>query len=161
MWPNPSVDPAGPVRLEQLHWIIGQANLRYLQAAGPDLVPRLLAGPETIVVRESPTSRIPDRRVPMDLFASYDELARLIRLDAITPGVRAVAYDPKSWAANPSVVVIATLSTAPGRVLADPGAIAGAARTMLPYVQGFMLNLTEATTPAAAAFLRALSSGSD
>lgn len=244
--------------LERLHWIIGQDNLRYLQSAAPDLAADLLDGPETIVVRASRVSEIPDRGVPMDMFASYDEFARLIRQGVIPPEVRVVGYDPESWAAtpaperhdpirylalfastarahgyrpvlapgrdltltpggtcaklpgervgdaylrcgipgtaqlagafviqaapveldlpqlrhlvaegarqaraaNPSVVVIATLSTAPGRVLADPGAIARAARTMRPYLDGFMLNLTRATTAEAVAFLRALSTGS-
>ena len=258
MWPGRPVPPDGPVRLERLHWIIGQDNFCYLQAAAPDLAERLLAGPETIGVRRSPDSQIPDRGVPMDLFTSYDQFARLIRRDAIPTQIRAVAYDPESWAAtpaperhdpmrylalfartarahgyrpvlapgrdltltpggscekrrgervgeaylrcgvpgsaelaaafviqaapveldlpqlrhlvaegarqaraaNPSVVVTATLSTAPGRVRAEPDAIARAARTMLPYVEGFMLNLTRATTAEAVAFLRALSTGS-
>jgi hypothetical protein len=61
--------------------------------------------------------------------------------------------------ANPDVVLIATISSAPGGVAADPAAMAAAARTMLPYVQGFMLNMTKATTPNAVAFLRALATG--
>ena len=62
-------------------------------------------------------------------------------------------------AANPHVVLIATISTAPGGVPASPAAIRRAAETMRPYVQGFMLNMTAATTPAAVAFLRALPTG--
>jgi hypothetical protein len=59
--------------------------------------------------------------------------------------------------ANPSVILVATLSTAPGGAPADTRALLRAARAMLPYVQGFMLNFTGATTATAVAFLRALS----
>lgn len=246
-----------PVTLGSLHWIIGQDNLSRLEAASPRFAGEILAGPQTIVVRTSPGGQLPVRGVPMDLFTSYEEFQRQLRLAAIPPQVRVVAYDPESWdatppqerhdplrylelfarsarqhgyrpvlapgrdltlsrtgkcarlpgerigeayvrcgipataalasafviqaapveldlpalhrlveasarqarSANPSVVVLATLSTAPGRVPADPDAIARAARTMLPYVQGFMLNMTRTTTHQGVAFLRALSTG--
>jgi len=74
------------------------------------------------------------------------------------PGLRRLveASSRQARYANPAAVLIATISTAPGGVQADPAAMARAAWTMLPFVHGFMLNMTAATTLSAAAFLRAL-----
>lgn len=63
-------------------------------------------------------------------------------------------------AANPNVVVIATLSTTPNGSPVGYTAINQAARKILPYVQGFELNSTAATDSRMIAFLHALESGS-
>jgi hypothetical protein len=63
-------------------------------------------------------------------------------------------------AANPNVIVLATLSSAPSGNTVDPSVITAAARTMLPYVQGFLLNTSASTDSSMITALNALSSGS-
>jgi len=99
-------------------------------------IPRSAAGAPVFVIQAAPQE--------LDLPA----LHRLVAASA-----------RQARAANPDVVVIATISTAPGGVPAGSAAMVRAAETMRPYVEGFMLNTTRATTPAALAFLRALPTG--
>jgi hypothetical protein len=68
----------------------------------------------------------------------------------------AAACAKQARAANPSVVLIATLSTRPGTRPMSGWQLAGAAAAVRPYVQGFQLNLTRGTARAAVAFLRAI-----
>ena len=63
----------------------------------------------------------------------------------------------QAHAANPSAVLIATLSTTPGSVSATSADLARAAKAMLPFVRGFQLNMTSATRGVAVDFLRAIS----
>ena len=60
-------------------------------------------------------------------------------------------------AANPHVIIIASLSTDPeGNGAVSAGTLNSAARAMLPYVQGFELNTTAPTDSTAIAFLHDL-----
>jgi hypothetical protein len=65
----------------------------------------------------------------------------------------AAACAKQARAANPSVVLIATLSTQPGTGWADGWQLARAAAAVRPYVQGFQLNLTPRSARAAVSFL--------
>jgi hypothetical protein len=65
----------------------------------------------------------------------------------------AAACARQARAANPSVVLIATLSTQPGTGPANGWQLARAAAAVRPYVQGFQLNLTRQSTRAAVSFL--------
>ena len=65
----------------------------------------------------------------------------------------AAACARQARAANPSVVLIATLSTQPGTRWANGWQLARAAAAVRPYVQGFQLNLTRRSTRAAVSFL--------
>lgn len=60
-------------------------------------------------------------------------------------------------AANPSAVLIATLSTRPGGASATATDMVRAANAILPFVGGFQLNTTSATRGIAVDFLRAIS----
>jgi hypothetical protein len=66
----------------------------------------------------------------------------------------AAACARQARAANPSVVLIATLSTQPGGRWASGGQLARAAAALRPFVQGFQLNMTRWSTRAAVTFLR-------
>jgi hypothetical protein len=66
----------------------------------------------------------------------------------------AAACARQARAANPSVVLIATLSTQPGGRWVSGWQLARAAAALRPFVQGFQLNLTRWSTRAAVAFLR-------
>ena len=61
---------------------------------------------------------------------------------------------------NPKVIIIATLNTAPGGTPISSADVTEAARKILPYVQGFLINSTRATDPAMISFLQALQNGS-
>ncbi|HUJ06452.1 MAG TPA: hypothetical protein VLX31_10140 [Streptosporangiaceae bacterium] len=63
-------------------------------------------------------------------------------------------------AANPHVIVLATLSTTVGTRPVGPAMLATAARAMLPYVRGFLVNTTPATDGRLISCLRLLASGS-
>jgi len=65
----------------------------------------------------------------------------------------AAACARQARAANPGVVLIATLSTQPGSSRVNGWQLARAAAAVRPYVQGFQLNLTRRTTRAAVSFL--------
>ena len=65
----------------------------------------------------------------------------------------AAACARQAKAANPSVVLIATLSTQPGTGSANGWQLARAAAAVRPYVRGFQLNLTRQSTRAAVSFL--------
>ena len=65
----------------------------------------------------------------------------------------AAACAKQARAANPSVVLIATLSTQTGAGWANGWQLARAAAAVRPYVQGFQLNLTRRSTRAAVSFL--------
>jgi hypothetical protein len=65
----------------------------------------------------------------------------------------AAACAKQARAANPSVVLIATLSTQPGTGSANGWQLARAAAAVRPYVRGFQLNLTRRSTRAAVSFL--------
>jgi len=80
------------------------------------------------------------------------------RLAQLTRLVRRASWLARR--ANPHVVVIATLSTAPDGRAASPARLLAAARVMLPYVRGFMLNTTDTTDGQLISFLRALADGS-
>lgn len=69
----------------------------------------------------------------------------------------AAACAKQARAANPGVVLIATLSTQPATGRVSGGQLARAAAEVRPYVQGFGLNLTRRSTRAAVAFLRTIS----
>jgi hypothetical protein len=60
-------------------------------------------------------------------------------------------------AANPSAVIMSTLSTTPGGVPANSADLVRAANAILPFVQGFHLNTTPATRTVAVDFLRSIS----
>jgi len=62
--------------------------------------------------------------------------------------------------ANPNVIIIATLSTTSNGGAVSSAALATATRTMLPYVQGFLLNTTAATDGQMISCLQALDTGS-
>jgi hypothetical protein len=66
----------------------------------------------------------------------------------------AAACARQARAANPSVVLIATLSTQPGGTWVSGWQLARAAAALRPFVQGFQLNMTRWSTRAAVAFLR-------
>jgi hypothetical protein len=66
----------------------------------------------------------------------------------------AAACARQARAANPSVVLIATLSTQPGGSWASGWQLARAAAALRPFVQGFQLNMTRWSTRAAVTFLR-------
>lgn len=68
----------------------------------------------------------------------------------------AAACAKQARAANPSVVLIATLSTQPGTGRASSGQLSRAAAAVRPFVQGFQLNMTRRSTRAAVAFLRTI-----
>jgi hypothetical protein len=57
-------------------------------------------------------------------------------------------------ASNPAAVLIATLSTRPGRRPVTGRQLAGAAAAIRPFVQGFLLNMTAQSVRAARAFLQ-------
>jgi len=61
--------------------------------------------------------------------------------------------------ANPNIIVIATLATAPNGIPATSTALATAARVLLPYVDGFELNSRPATDRRVVSFLEDLSRG--
>lgn len=63
-------------------------------------------------------------------------------------------------AVNPKVIVIATLSTTPGGKPISSTQVSLAARKILPYVQGFLINSTRATDSGIISFLQALQNGS-
>ena len=65
----------------------------------------------------------------------------------------AAACARQARAANPSVVVIATLSTQPGARWVSGWQLAQAAVALRPFVQGFQLNMTRRSTRAAVSFL--------
>lgn len=70
--------------------------------------------------------------------------------------VRAAAR--RAHAANPSVTLTATLSTAPpGGASVSAAALVRAAAAIMPYVGGFQLNMTSGTRGVAVTFLRLLS----
>ena len=71
------------------------------------------------------------------------------------------ASDGRVWGelyefSNPSVVLIATLSTQPGTSWVSGRQLARAAASVRPFVQGFQLNLTRRSARAAVAFLRTI-----
>ncbi len=66
----------------------------------------------------------------------------------------AAACAKQARAANPSVVLIATLSTQPGTRWVSGWQLSRAAAAVRPFVQGFQLNMTRRSTRAAVAFLR-------
>src|SRR5258708_32917953 len=66
----------------------------------------------------------------------------------------AAACAKQARAANPSVVLIATLSTQPGTRRVSGWRLSRAAAAVRPFVQGFQLNMTRRATPAPAAVLR-------
>lgn len=66
----------------------------------------------------------------------------------------------QALAANPNVVVLATISSTAGGSPVDPSVLTQAARSILPYVHGLLLNSTQATDPAMLSFLHALAAGS-
>jgi hypothetical protein len=68
----------------------------------------------------------------------------------------AAACAKQARAANPSVVLIATLSTQPGTGWVSAWQLSRAAAAVRPFVQGFQLNLTRRSTRAAVAFLRTI-----
>jgi hypothetical protein len=68
----------------------------------------------------------------------------------------AAACALQARAANPAVVLIATLSTHPGDSWVSGWQLGQAAAAVRPFVQGFQLNMTRRTTRAAVAFLRTL-----
>jgi hypothetical protein len=68
----------------------------------------------------------------------------------------AAACARQARAANPSVVLVATLSTRPGPAWVSGWQLSQAAAAVRPYVQGFQLNMTRGTTRAAVAFLRTI-----
>lgn len=59
--------------------------------------------------------------------------------------------------ANPSAILIATLSTSPNGASATSADLVRAANTILPFVQGFQLNMTSSTRGVVVDFLRAIS----
>lgn len=63
----------------------------------------------------------------------------------------------QAHAANPSAVLIATLSTTPGGTPTTSADMLRAAKTILPFVHGFQLNTTSATLGIAVDFLRVIS----
>jgi hypothetical protein len=63
----------------------------------------------------------------------------------------------QAHAANPSAVLIATLSTTPNGVHANSADLVRAAQAIAPIVRGFQLNMTSATRWVAVDFLRAIS----
>jgi hypothetical protein len=65
----------------------------------------------------------------------------------------AAACARQARAANPSVVLIATLSTQPGARAVSGWQLAQAAAALRPFVQGFQLNMTRWSTRAAVSFL--------
>jgi hypothetical protein len=65
----------------------------------------------------------------------------------------AAACAKQARAANPAVVLIATLSTQPGARSVNGWQLARAAAAVRPYVQGFQLNMTQRSTRAAVSFL--------
>ena len=65
----------------------------------------------------------------------------------------AAACAKQARAANPSVVLVATLSTQAGTRWVNGWQLARAAAAVRPYVQGFQLNMTRGSTRAAVAFL--------
>jgi len=68
----------------------------------------------------------------------------------------AAACAKQARAANPAVVLIATLSTQPGTRWVSGWQLARAAAAVRPFVQGFQLNMTRRSTRAAVAFLRTI-----
>jgi hypothetical protein len=68
----------------------------------------------------------------------------------------AAACQRQARAANPRVVLIATLSTQPGGKPVNGWQLAQAAQALRPFVQGFQLNMTRWSTRAAIAFLRSI-----
>ncbi len=79
-------------------------------------------------------------------------------LPALTQFVQQAAAAAR--AANPHVIILATLSTTPNNVTVGPGTINQAARAMLPYVQGFEVNTTAPTDSRFITFLQDLSGSS-
>jgi hypothetical protein len=65
----------------------------------------------------------------------------------------AAACAKQARAANPSVVLIASLSTQPGTRWVNGWQLARAAAAVRPYVQGFQLNMTRRSARAAVSFL--------
>lgn len=65
----------------------------------------------------------------------------------------AAACAKQARAANPSVVLIATMSTQPGARWVSGWQLARAAAAVRPFVQGFQLNMTRWSTRAAVSFL--------
>jgi hypothetical protein len=63
----------------------------------------------------------------------------------------------QAHAANPSAVLIATLSTTPDGVSANSADLVRAAKAILPFVRGFQLNMTSSTRTVVVKFLRAIS----
>lgn len=63
-------------------------------------------------------------------------------------------------AVNPDVIIIATLNMTPGGKPVSDTAVCQAARKILPYVQGFLINSTRSTDSRMISFLRALQGGS-
>lgn len=68
----------------------------------------------------------------------------------------AAACAKQARAANPSVILVATLSTQPGTRRLRGWQLARAAAAIRPFVQGFQLNMTRRSTRAAVAFLRTI-----
>src|SRR6266536_3237608 len=68
----------------------------------------------------------------------------------------AAACAKQARAANPAVVLIATLSTQPGSRWVSGWQLTRAAAAVRPFVQGFQLNMTRRSTRAAVAFLRTI-----
>jgi len=68
----------------------------------------------------------------------------------------AAACAKQARAANPAVILIATLSTRPGTRWARGWQLARAAAEVRPFVQGYQLNMTRGSTRAAVAFLRTI-----
>ena len=63
----------------------------------------------------------------------------------------------QAHAANPSAVLLATLSTTPNGVHANSADLVRAAQAILPMVRGFQLNTTSATRGVVVDFLQAMS----
>lgn len=161
-WPaTPAAEQHDPVRfLGQFAAVAREHGLTAILAPGRDLT--LVAGG---TCQKRPGERVSDAYVRCEIPAAarfapvfvIQAAPEELNLPALTRLVQASARQARR--ANPRVVLLATISTAPGGVPAEPAAIAAAARTMLPYVQGFMLNMTKPTAGAGAAFLRALATG--
>jgi hypothetical protein len=73
----------------------------------------------------------------------------------------AAACARQARAANPSVVLIATLTTQSGPRRVSGWQLSQVAAAVRPYVQGFELNMTRGTTPNAVAFLRTIAAFHD
>jgi hypothetical protein len=75
-------------------------------------------------------------------------------LDPARAAAFAAACAEQARAANPHVAMLATLSTAPAGYPVTSGQLARAAAAIRPFVQGFQLNLTQASVRPALLFLR-------